>query len=644
MRALLLFALCLTACTLLPIDAFYLPGVAPKDYNVGDPVELDVVKLTSVHTQLPYKYYTLPFCTPPGGIVDTRENLGEILMGDVIENSPYEIQAKINVTCKVLCTKVYKKKDLDLFAEKIEQEYRVHWLLDNLPSATKRYLETTDGQITDKFIYEDGFPLGVMVRIKNENGEDTGKVLPALNNHVSMTILFHEDVTKYEGLRIVGFEVEAKSKRHVLDYDKTSYPPTCTAESPGHQFVKFDGDQDVTIIYTYSVTWQYSPIRWASRWDSYFMMTDDQIHWFSIVNSVFIVFFLSGIVGLILMRALHADFRRYNADAEEAEEVLEETGWKLVHADVFRPPAYPMLLAVSVGSGVQTFAMAIITMVFAVLGFLSPANRGGLMTAMVTLLVIMGVFNGYYTARVYKMFKGIHWKKCIIMAILLYPGIAFSIFFILNLMLLSAGSSGAVHTLTLLELFGLWFGVSVPLICVGAFFGFKKPITAEPPNVRVNQIPRQIPEQVWYMRTGPAVLMGGILPFGAILIELFFIWTSIWLHQFYYLFSFLFIVFLILVITSAEITVVMCYFQLCTENYHWWWRAFLTPASASLYMFLFSMVYFFPKLQITKFVSFMLYFGYTAIICLEFFLLLGVIGFYAGYIFVYKIYNSIKVE
>ena len=38
------------------------------------------------------------------------------------------------------------------------------------------------------------------------------------------------------------------------------------------------------------------------------------------------------------------------------------------------------------------------------------------------------------------------------------------------------------------------------------------------------------------------VLMGGILPFGAIFIELFFIMTSVWLQRFYYVFGFLMLV------------------------------------------------------------------------------------------------------
>ena len=37
---------------------------------------LQAVKLTSTKTQLPYEYYSLPFCQPDGGIVYKTENLG----------------------------------------------------------------------------------------------------------------------------------------------------------------------------------------------------------------------------------------------------------------------------------------------------------------------------------------------------------------------------------------------------------------------------------------------------------------------------------------------------------------------------------------------------------------------------------------
>jgi hypothetical protein len=118
--------------------------------------------------------------------------------------------------------------------------------------------------------------------------------------------------------------------------------------------------------------------------------------------------------------------------------------------------------------------------------------------------------------------------------------------------------------------------------------------------VRTNKIPRQIPEQPWYMNPLFSCLVGGVLPFGAVFIELFFILTSMWLHQFYYLFGFLALVFVILIITCAEITIVLCYFQLCSEDYHWWWRAYCTSGASALYLLAYSVFYFYSKLDITK--------------------------------------------
>ena len=85
------------------------------------------------------------------------------------------------------------------------------------------------------------------------------------------------------------------------------------------------------------------------------------------------------------------------------------------------------------------------------------------------------------------------------------------------------------------------------------------------------------------------------------------------------------LVLVILVITCAEITIVMCYFQLCAEDYNWWWRSFLTSGSSAGYMFAYSVFYFFTKLEITKFASALLYFGYMGIATIVFFLLTGTI-------------------
>ena len=166
-------------------------------------------------------------------------------------------------------------------------------------------------------------------------------------------------------------------------------------------------------------------------------------------------------------------FFRYN-QIDSGEDAQEEFGWKLVHGDVFRPPRKGMLLSVFLGSGTQILCMAGITLVFACLGFLSPANRGALMTCAMVLFVCLGTPAGYVSARIYKSFGGEKWKSNVLLTSMLCPGIVFAHFFVMNLVLWYEGSSAAIPFFTLVALLALWFGVSVPLTFVGAFFGFRK--------------------------------------------------------------------------------------------------------------------------------------------------------------------------
>ncbi|KAF3779908.1 Transmembrane 9 superfamily member 8 [Nymphaea thermarum] len=615
--------------------SFYLPGVAPEDFQKGSELKVKVNKLTSTQTQLPYSYYSLPYCAPEK-IVDNTENLGEVLRGDRIENSIYVFNMREPQRCKVACRKVLNAKDAKQFKEKIDDGYRVNMILDNLPLVLP--LKRQDQESTT--IYQHGFQVGFRAHY-----EGTTEERHFIHNHLHFTVKFHKDMSA-DTARIVGFEVKPASVKHEYEGEWSEHATLTTCNPHAQRFVtESDPPQEVEdnkeIIFTYDVDFEESPIKWASRWDTYLLMTDDQIHWFSIVNSLMIVLFLSGMVAMIMLRTLYRDISKYN-QLETQEEAQEETGWKLVHGDVFRPPNNSDLLCVYAGTGVQFFGMILVTMIFAMLGFLSPSNRGGLMTAMLLLWAFMGLFAGYSSARMYKMFKGTEWKKITLKTAFMFPGVVFIIFFILNALIWGEKSSGAVPFGTMFALVFLWFGISVPLVFVGSYIGFKKPVIEDP--VKTNKIPRQIPEQAWYMNPLFSILIGGILPFGAVFIELFFILTSIWLHQFYYIFGFLFIVFLILIVTCAEITIVLCYFQLCSEDYLWWWRSYLTSGSSALYLFLYATFYFFTKLEITKPVSGVLYFGHMLIVSYAFFVLTGTIGFYACFWFTRLIYSSVKID
>jgi len=623
------------------VSGLNLPGVQPNEFEDEEGVTLKANKVTSMKTPIVYDYYDLPFCKRRK-TKSKAENLGERLSGDSLTASPYELKMKQDQVCQILCRKVHKKSEISMFKSMIDQEYRVHWLLDSLPVAVRN---DELGYVTR------GYPVGfVNSAASGESSSSKKKHQHYLFNHVRIVVRYSEEPSEFDGARIVGFEVVPFSIKHEYDSDPASFDKDKTELSTCNKFhpAKYDVDKfqsvemaDEEIIYTYDVKWEKSDTRWSHRWDVYLKGNpDDEIHYFAIVNSLMIVLFLSGVVAMIMFRTLHKDISSYN-EMQTLEEAQEESGWKLVHGDIFRPPStLPMVLAVLAGTGLQIMAMLVCTMICALFGLTSPSNRGGLVTTLLLLYVFMGSVAGYASARVYRLFNGKQWKQSTLLTATLYPGSMGLIFLAINTFVAIHGSSTASPLTTLLALIMLWFGVSTPLVFIGSYFGFRKENIEVP--VRTNQICRHIPEQVWYTHPAFAIALGGVLPFGAVVIELYFIMSAMWLHQLYVVFGFLFIVLLILIITCAEITIVMCYFQLCNEDYRWWWRSFLSSGSSGGYLLLYSAWYYFSKLKIEGLVPTVLYFAYMSMAALTFTVLTGSIGFFACLWFTRRIYSAIK--
>lgn len=106
--------------------------MAPVEFTKGQIIDVKAVKMTSTRTQLPYEYYSLQFCLPKNGTLSYKsENLGEVLRGDRIVNTPYEVRMAENINCKLLCNKkdqplTWDPNESNKVIERIRHEYFVH--------------------------------------------------------------------------------------------------------------------------------------------------------------------------------------------------------------------------------------------------------------------------------------------------------------------------------------------------------------------------------------------------------------------------------------------------------------------------------------------------------------------------------------
>ncbi|KAG0176531.1 Transmembrane 9 super member 4 [Apophysomyces sp. BC1021] len=517
-KSCLALAWLLLLCSLLSFcTAFNLPGTGPRAFELNEEVPLLVNKVSSLRTHLPYAYGDLPFVCKPKAIKWEGLNLGEVLQGDRVMKSNYEIRMGQNTSCLTLCDVSLSEQVSDEAAELIRKYYRVEWSVDNLPGFafvwnnesqnSQRYYEPYPMPyfLLGQFGYRDGF-------IHQFGNEDA-----YINNHMNLEFLYEASKEDPKKKYIVEFRVSLKS------YENSD---SCDSHN------------------------QTTEITWADRWNRY------QEYNYR--------------VNTILIRTLKRDITNYNTDEQDVEAVSEySTGWKLIHGDVFRPPPWSSVLPPLLGSGVQFMSMMCGTIVFVLTGLLHPSYRGGIISYALFIFVFSGSFAGYYSAKVYKALDGKSPLKNAFATATLIPGVLFVILLILDLLVWSQRSS-----------------MAIPFSTFIALLRYRKPTIEYP--VRTNQIPRQIPEQAWYLRFPISMMIAGFLPFAVVIEEVGPVYRAIWSDNFYYTSGRLAFAILLVIIATVEISIVMTYFTLCLEDYRWWWKSFALSSASSFYVFMYA--------------------------------------------------------
>lgn len=562
-------------------------------YQVGDPMTLWVNKVGPYNNpQETYNYYLLPFCKPQPSEKPRHKwgGLGEVLQGNELIDSGLELKFRTDLPKRDICTMTLDADMVEDFTEAVRRHYWYEFFADELPiwGFVGPPPEQTKGD-ANVYIY----------------------------THKSFDIA-------YNGDRIIHINL--------------------TSESPQPLTV------GASLTFTYQVQWKASSIPFVRRFERYldFNFFEHQIHWFSIFNSFMMVIFLTGLVSMILLRTLRKDYARYTQrsdhdDLESLErDMNEESGWKLVHGDVFRPPKYLEVLSALVGTGVQLALLVLSVILITIAGALF-VERGTIVTVFIICYALTSFVGGYVSGGYYARNEGKGWIQTMLLTACLFPVSCFSIAFVLNTIAIFYQSLAAVPFGSIVIVLLIWMFISFPLCLFGTVVGRNWAGAPDHP-CRVKRIPSPIPDKKWYLRPPVIALVGGLLPFGSIFIEMYFIFTSFWNYKVYYVYGFFLLVFLILLIVTVCVTIVGTYFLLNAENYRWQWTAFSAGASTSLYVMLYSVHYFLVKTKMTGFFQTAFYFGYTTMFCLGLSCMCGAVGYLGSLAFVRRIFRNVKVD
>ena len=619
-------------------------------YAVGDRVILWENKVGPYNNpQETYNYHELPFCraTTATGAKPTHKwgGLGEILQGNELIDSDVEFKFRVDQPKTTLCVDVLTQESASIFKRAVRKHYWYEFVMDDLP-IWGFVGENVEGAAEDAFLSS------------AEAGEDAsaadaasaGAAATRGGRHGKAARAFGHDTTLHDTrMSAVG---ETRDTAQALIYTHKRFD------------IGFNGDRVVSVNlvaenpkplvagasleFTYSATWSPSETPFRKRFERYldYNFFEHQIHWFSIFNSFMMVVFLAGLVSMILMRTLRNDYAKYAQhgadDVEDRGGDAEESGWKLVHGDVFRAPRHLPTLAALLGTGVQMATLVLFVILITIFGA-AYEGRGTIITVFIVCYALTSFVGGYVSGGFNARHSGKRWIKTMLLTAGLFPGAVFGVAFFLNTVAIFYHSLAAVPFGTRVVILLMWSFISFPLVLFGTVVGRNWNGVPDTP-CRVKTIPRPIPEAPWYARPLAVALLSGALPFGSIFIETYFVFTSIWNYKVYYVYGFFLLVFLILVIVTLCVTVVGTYFLLNAENHKWQWSAFGGAASVSGYVYLYSVYYFLFKTKMTGFFQTCFYFGYTAMFCLALGVMCGAVGYVGSNAFVRRIYRNVKVD
>ncbi|KAG5484097.1 hypothetical protein LSCM1_05952 [Leishmania martiniquensis] len=587
MNLYLLLTVAALACALSVTAA----GDSKHTYEDGDEIKVFADKMgPRANPYETYRHLEIPGC-------QLRENersltLGELLAGDHASTLPTDIRFNHNIEGAVLCKYKVNVHQAALLTNMIRENYRYELAIDGLP-VWGSIGEETDGKEFFIFLHRT-FHIGV-----NRN-------------------------------QIVNVTLESGLPARL--------------------------ESDTTYTLTYSVAFRPSTVEYANRFWTVFdtRYVSSRTRFASLVNSALIVLFLVSVITLIFSRTLRSEHAKTEREVQvrfEGHDIIDESGWRCLYADVFRVPQHTSTFCAILGCGTQLLLLAALAIFLSIMTNYRISMNHNLVTYTVLGYVFTSGIAGYVSGYQFMGcgFLAPHmaskWIRAFHATFLLVPVIYATAFVPSSTVALIYGSSQLPYLNGVMIVLLLWIFVAYPLCLTGVLcsrYVFRR--TERRRNIpHVNQIPRLIPRPPRkFLAPRYLLLASGVLPFISVFIEFTFVFPSIWSFKLFHLYGFLAITTFLYIVVTACVSIVATFVLLSTENHYWKWMSMGFGASCAGYVFAYAVFFYLFRTSMHGTYMFVVYYSYCFALMLFLALIGGTVSYFAASYFVKAIYAQAK--
>lgn len=346
--------------------------------------------------------------------------------------------------------------------------------------------------------------------------------------------------------------------------------------------------------------------------------------------------------------------------------LADDSGWKMLHGDVFRFPPHRMLFCAMLGAGAQLLALvgaALLLAAITTVATTAAAGWAGAERALLTAVAgdhsfryysyaLSSLVAGCVAGRMYKLMEGRHRVRCALLTAAIFGAPALLTHALLRALAwwqpqhdAQAASPADAMTASSVAACAL---LAVALTLLGAVVGRRTAPTHFNAPCRTMKIPREIPPPAAApISARPTIrfLLAGALPFGAVYSELLFVFGTVCTRAVHGMYTALFAVFAVVALVSALMSAALVYYQLCAEDHRWWWRALAYGGAVSVYIYMYGAVYARAHAQWDGgWLQLAFYHGRMLLASYALFLMLGALGVALSLAMIRHLYRTVKFD